>query len=73
MINSSSALIIAAAITTFSNMTFAIVCLSLGVVGSIFGFFTKYNEKIDINDSDNRSRESARQVLRTFAETDIKH
>ena len=53
MINSSSALIIAAAITTFSNMTFAIVCLSLGVVGSLFGFFTNYNEKIDINDSVN--------------------
>ena len=73
MINTSSSLIIAAAIATFSNMTFAIICLSLGVIGGLFSFFTSFNDKIEIKESQNKSRESVRQVLKTFADTDITH
>lgn len=74
MNRSSNFLILAGAITTFSNMTFAIVCLSLGVVGSVFNFFSEYGENMEKKGSSESTREGLKKVLSTFAsETDHVH
>ena len=64
---SSNFLILAAAITTFSNMTFAITCLSFGVIGSLFNFFIDYGEKIEKKESSESTKDAMRKVLSTFA------
>ncbi len=67
MSRSSNFLILAAAVTTFSNMTFAITCLSLGVIGSLFNFFIDYGEKIEKKESNESTRDAMKKVLSTFA------
>ena len=67
MNKSSNFLILAAAITTFSNMTFAIVCLSLGVVGSLFSFFMEQGANIEKKESSESTKEAIQRVLSTFA------
>ena len=55
-------------------MTFAIVCLSLGVVGSVFNFFSEYGENMEKKGSSESTREGLKKVLSTFAsETDHVH
>ena len=67
MSRSSNFLILAAAVTTFSNMTFAIVCLSLGVIGSSMSFCLRHGETMEKKESSESTRESMKRVLSTFA------
>jgi len=67
MNRSSNFLILAGAITTFSNMTFAITCLSMGVIGSCLGFCLQHGENMEKKGSSESTKESMRKVLSTFA------